>query len=132
MELKKLLVNGIEYEFVCVSSGTRTGFKHSVSLFSKNQLINEGVCHYINRTWERFSFQTAMLTAVRNELDYIKTRLLYRIKTDNSYTKMTDKRNQEFEKVLQNDSSFIELHALYDVISDYDKYYSAINYEGSK
>lgn len=123
MEIRKLKVNGIEYEFVCVWSSTRSGFKHSVSLFKNNCPVSEGVCHYINRTWECFSYQTAMLTAIQNELNSIKDRLMYFFKRDNNYTKLTDKRKQEFEKILNTDSNYLDYTALYAVVSDYDKFY---------
>lgn len=126
MEIRKLSVNGIEYEFVCVCSSTRSGFKHSISLFKNNYQISEGVCHYINRTWECFSYQTAMLTAVQNELNHIRERLLYYFKRENNYTKLTDRRKQEFEKQLNGDSAFAEYKHLYGIISDYDKYYQSI------
>lgn len=127
MEIRKVLVNGIEYEFICTYSNTRSGFKHSASLFENNYQISEGVCHYINRTWECFSYQTAMLTAVQNELDRIREQLLYYFKCDNNYTKLTANRKQDFEKQLNSNSDYIKYKDLYGVILDYDKYRKAIN-----
>lgn len=128
MEIRKILVDGVEYEFVCAYSNTRSGFKHSVSLFKDNCQVSEGVCHYINRTWECFSYQTAMLQAIQNKLDDIREQLLYYFKLTNNYTKLTVVRKQEFEKHLNDNSDYIRYKKLYGVISDYDKYRKATNF----
>jgi hypothetical protein len=44
---------------------TRSGFSHTSQLFSESgKLLATGVCHYINRTWEEYDFQSSMREAV--------------------------------------------------------------------
>jgi hypothetical protein len=39
---------------------TRGGFKHVSKLYRNNALVCEAKCHYINRTWEVYPFQSSM------------------------------------------------------------------------
>lgn len=49
---------------------TRGGFSHTSELFSESgDLLATGVCHYINRTWEEYAFQSSMRKAVSVAID---------------------------------------------------------------
>jgi hypothetical protein len=43
---------------------TRSGFTHVSKLYRNNALVCVAKCHYINRTWESYNFQTSMKKVV--------------------------------------------------------------------
>jgi cephalosporin-C deacetylase-like acetyl esterase len=43
---------------------TRGGFKHVSKLYRNNALVCKATCHYINRTWESYPFQSSMKKVV--------------------------------------------------------------------
>lgn len=49
-----------EYTVVCEFVSTRSGFKHVAVLLKNGEEINRTKCCYINRTWERFAFQSVL------------------------------------------------------------------------
>ena len=60
-----------EYEFKCQTWETRSGWGHSVTLYDTRNfdIIAEVDVRYYNRTWESFTFQTAMLKACREAMN---------------------------------------------------------------
>ena len=60
-----------EYEFKCQTWETRGGWGHSVTLYDTRNfdIIAEVDVRYYNRTWESFTFQTAMLKACREAMN---------------------------------------------------------------
>lgn len=47
-------------EVVCESKSTRNGFKHEATLLLDGQSQDSVKINYLNRTWERFEFQSVM------------------------------------------------------------------------
>jgi 7,8-dihydro-6-hydroxymethylpterin-pyrophosphokinase len=39
---------------------TKNGFTHVSKLYRNNALVCEARCHYLNRTWESYTFQSSM------------------------------------------------------------------------
>lgn len=56
--------SGKHYDIVCTYSNTRNGFKHTATLLINNWSIAETSCHYLNRTWESYTYQTAIFSAI--------------------------------------------------------------------
>ena len=112
MEIRKIKVNEKEYEFVNSSRWTRNGFAHDTTLFINGYAETEHTCHYLNRTWECYTFQTVMFGAIRNLIDYRETYLTKQFKTDKGYTKLTAKRKEELKPILENDSLLKEYKAV--------------------
>ena len=52
------------YNVVCNWKKTRTGFKHTASLCKNGQSIYETKICYLNRTWERFEYESILLKVV--------------------------------------------------------------------
>jgi cell division protein FtsB len=73
-------------QFYCIAKNTKNGFMHKVYAVNravktpegKNQVITARVS-YLNRTWERFEFETAIKQAIRkmtkNYLNTAKTKV---------------------------------------------------------
>jgi hypothetical protein len=47
-------------EIVCVSEKTRNGFRHLATLLFNGSEVDKAKCCYLNRTWERYEFQSVM------------------------------------------------------------------------
>lgn len=97
MELKKFEIDGKEVEFVNQFRGTRSGFAHDTTLFIDGRRVAEHTCHYLNRTWECYTYQTVMKGAtddlIERETAYLKDRFM----EAHEYKKLTAKRREEFE-----------------------------------
>jgi hypothetical protein len=71
MQIFKLgKIAGSEYQAVCESERTRSGFRHLATLFRNGEEIaNTKIC-YINRTWEAFQFASVLQNLInRSKLD---------------------------------------------------------------
>lgn len=64
MRIRKMSIDGHEIMFVNQSRDTRHGFAHDTTLFIDGFERQAATCHYINRTWEWYGYQTVMLEAV--------------------------------------------------------------------
>lgn len=112
MDIKKIIVNGKEYEFVNSSRSTRNGFAHDTTLFVNGYEKTSNTCHYLNRTWECYRYQTVMMGAIRQSIDNRTNLLERKFKDDNGYKKMTADRVLKFKNVILADD---------DVIKEYKK-----------
>ena len=101
------------YTFVCNSRNTRSGFAHDCTLYEGDYEIATATCHYLNRTWECYQYQTVMHKAVRNAMDNIENSCLFVFKREKGYEKMTAKRKEEFEKFLAETEDYGRLKNLY-------------------
>ena len=64
MGLHRLSIEGQEVTFINTWKGTRSGFQHETELYIDGRYVSAARCYYINRTWERYSYQSVMLQAV--------------------------------------------------------------------
>lgn len=110
METRKCNVNGKEYLFVNESSWTRNGFKHTSTLFVDNREVGNNTVHYLNRTWENYTFQTVMLKVIGNLIDYTMDNLKNAFKSAKGYQKLTQKRNEEFNESIKDNRELAELY----------------------
>ena len=44
----------------CEYKSTRNGFKHTAKLYENEYFVQETKCCYLNRTWERFKFDSVL------------------------------------------------------------------------
>ena len=63
---------GTRVEFETAYTSERSGFGHSATLFIDNERMIKQVCHYNNRTWESYPFQTAMKKCFRTLIERTK------------------------------------------------------------
>jgi hypothetical protein len=90
MNQYEFMLNGINYLISNESKGTRNGFKHESTLYKKlskknlsfitaddspNQFefveLEKAKVFYINRTWERFQFESVMKKLIINHFKYL-------------------------------------------------------------
>ena len=98
-------INGHDISFYNRSEGTRNGFKHVSSMFVDHEHYGNGVCHYLNRTWEWYHFQSSMIRAVENRMDERQELLKDSFKRRNNIQRMTAAKRGEFEKIVEADET---------------------------
>lgn len=98
-------INGHDISFYNRSEGTRNGFRHVSSMFLDHEHVGCGICNYLNRTWEWYTFQTSMIRAVENRMDERSDRLESIYRRNNNIKRMTAAKRGEFEKILDADST---------------------------
>ena len=64
MRMHNLSIDGKEIMFMNNYRGTGSGFMHETELYINGWQAAAARCHYINRTWERYTYQSVMLEAV--------------------------------------------------------------------
>lgn len=73
-------VNGFTFTFCNASRDTRHGFAHDCTLYINDRYSTRGriytTCHYYNRTWESYRYQSVMkqaLSCLENDIEtYLK------------------------------------------------------------
>lgn len=113
MDIKKINNQYGDYMFVNESVSTRNGFKHISTLFKGSYEVSTAEVHYLNRTWEAFRYQTVMCKIINNLIDRRKEILYDNFKLAKGYTKMSEKRREEFKKSIENDPILSEYNKLY-------------------
>ena len=58
-------VNGEDFSFFAHTTNTRNGFCHTVSTITPDGWLRDTKVSYINRTWERFDYETALKAAIK-------------------------------------------------------------------
>lgn len=103
---------------------TRYGFAHISELLilfkNENRVIRTiYTAHYLNRTWEAYTFQSAMRSAVYTLVKARKDDLREAFKKERGYKKLTAKRAEEFAESIKNDYK----------LSAYREIMDALNYQ---
>jgi hypothetical protein len=68
----KIFELGNKYQAVCVSEGTRYGFRHVATLLHNGREIAKTKCCYYNRTWESFEFESVLRKLIEGNFDVNK------------------------------------------------------------
>ena len=116
MEIRKIVVHGNEFQFVNESRDTRHGFAHDTTLFFNGCERVKHTCHYLNRTWECYRYQTSMIGAVNELINSRENSLTYDFKNHNGYNRLTPKRKEELNKIIESDLWIKELKAVKDCL----------------
>ena len=118
MEIRKIKVNGREYQFVNSSRNTRTGFAHDTVLFIDDYEHGRASCIYYNRTWECYQYQTVMKRCIgdiieNNYKDYIAV-----YKADNGIKRLTAEKKEQIEKEFYKQKEIKELQKVYKLLDN--------------
>ena len=54
------------YSIICRFVSTRSGFKHEATLTRNGEQIDSTKVTYVNRTWERYEYQTVLQKMINN------------------------------------------------------------------
>lgn len=78
----KIFKLGKDFNVVCNFKNTRSGFKHTATLCKNSRAIYETKINYLNRTWERFEYESILLKTIQsNFIGKEQTKYLKVIKT---------------------------------------------------
>ena len=113
MEVKRMKMDGREFAFICDWHGTRNGFAHDVTMMENWRTLAKARLHYINRTWECWSYQSAILEAVDEVMTERAERMERKLKSENGWGKMTATRRETLRRHLELDSEYSTLQKLY-------------------
>ena len=118
MEIRKITVNGNEYEFVNSSRSTRTGFAHDTTLFKNGYEIGRATCIYYNRTWECYRYQTVMQRCIKNIEENRYDRFIGNYKAENNIKRMTAEKRMTADKEFYGREDMVELLEVYEQLKD--------------
>lgn len=107
-------VNGKNFSFICDAWDTRDGFAHGCELwdFDEWHKISSGKCFYLNRTWESYRFQSAMIMAVQHAESQVRSRIRGFVLTEYGWQKITAKRRELLEDVYSKNAELQTLELL--------------------
>jgi hypothetical protein len=57
------------YTVICESEDTRSGFRHVATLLKNGSEKASATKSYLNRTWERFTFESVLLKLVNDNFE---------------------------------------------------------------
>lgn len=66
MLLKIAEVNDKKFHFFCEAKQTQSGFFHRVSMFRNTNFCVTETVIYLNRTWEKYAFQSAIKNVLQS------------------------------------------------------------------
>ncbi len=104
--------DGINVTMHCASRNTRNGFAHDCEIFVNDCFFARGTCHYLNRTWECYIYQSVILHTVQTAIDDRIRYLKMRYKNENNISRLTKAHQAAFACVLDNDSDMLMLSKL--------------------
>lgn len=109
MEIREFKINGKKIQFINASRSTRHGFAHDTEVLINGYHCRKSTCHYLNRTWECFRYQTVMLKAISEEIEARKNEIKNHYKSENGLSRLTAKHTAEVEKLYKKDE-YIKLY----------------------
>lgn len=93
----------MKIEFKNSYRSTRSGFAHDTQMFIDDQLEMNATCHYLNRTWESYAYQSVMKKAVRLRIEMERSKLVEEYKRTNNRKRITkDVRASITNELIQN------------------------------
>ena len=103
-------VNGEDITFRCHTTWTRNGFCHTAHYTGWDYNITDSKCPYINRTWERFTYESVLIKAIDKLPESVRQKVYDQI-IDHKAAEEEQKAEEQFE-------AFKKLH---DGLSDENK-----------
>ena len=109
MTIRKITVNGTEYQFINDSRNTRHGFAHDTTLFKNEMIIGKATVHYLNRTWESYRYQTVMVCCVNDIISKKLDNFIADFKEENGIRRLAKAKREELETEFFNREDIKEL-----------------------
>ena len=117
MEIKKFEIGNVVYEFVNEYWETRYSWGHETTLFRNDVQISHNKVRYYNRTWECYRYQTCMLGAIGNELQWVLEKRLEDYKNEQGIKRFRKgEKETVIEKVKNENEYYKELIELRDKV----------------
>ena len=90
--------NKIIFNFIVERGNTRNGFKHTCNLIVNGLHNVKNGCHYYNRTWEAYDYQSVMSGAINTYKCEIEEQVKQRLLAKEGKKRMTPTLKKELEK----------------------------------
>jgi hypothetical protein len=118
MEIRKIKINGREYQFINSSRNTRTGFAHDTTLFIDGREHGRASCHYLNRTWECYRYQTVMKRCIETLIDLTYKDYVEVYKADNDIKRLTAEKREQIERGFYKQKGIKELQKVCKILDE--------------
>ena len=118
MEIRKININGNEYEFINHSRSTRNGFAHDTTLFVDGVKHGRATCNYLNRTWESYRFQTVMKRCISNIIEVNEEDYIAVYKADNNIKRLTAEKRDAVIREFYEQENIKELLEVYKLLDN--------------
>ena len=118
MKIVKFKTHKRSFEFVCDARNTTNGFAHDATLFIDGCREEMATCYYLNRTWERWGYQSVCLECIWKLIKRREEVLKERYKTYNGISRVTAKRKKELEEIIKKDDRIKLLKAAKKVLDE--------------
>lgn len=109
MTIRKIEINGREYQFVNESRNTRSGFAHDATLFRDGNEIAKASCHYLNRTWECYRYQTVMQRCIGDFIEICLENTIRWYKREHDIKRLTAEKREKITEEFYQQKSIKEL-----------------------
>ena len=113
---------GKEIVFLNTARSTRSGFAHDSTLIVDGCRLGDYTAHYLNRTWEMYRFQTAMLGAIDSALDWKMERTRDHFKYENKLTRIAGANKAKVLELYEQDQTVQLLKLLRDEVKNHSQY----------
>lgn len=109
-------IDGVKYDFKCDYRDTRNGFAHDCTLYVNNEKAATTHCYYLNRTWERYTYQTVCMKALALVIDDHRDTLKEGFKALYGFKKMTAGRTKLFNEKMKKVKKYNNMLACMDTL----------------
>lgn len=116
MEIKRYLVDDVDFAFVCETWETRNSWGHKVVLFRNDVAYAEHKCRYYNRTWEMFRYQSCMLGVINDLQTELIESGITRYKKANNITRFKKGERDKVVEDVKHCHTYSVLQKLYNSI----------------
>lgn len=110
--LHTLSINDNLIIFVNNSRSTRNGFAHDSELYINDNYKGNLSCHYLNRTWERYRYQTVMMRLVNSLIEERKNYIKAEYKRANNIALLTQKHANKIAELFEADDRITLYNAI--------------------
>lgn len=109
--------NGFKILLSADSRNTRHGFAHDAEMiiWPAGTFCGYTVtahCYYLNRTWERYQYETVLRQACHNAMECRADELKAQFLQEKGYKRLTKKRAAEFTETLNNDAEYTAINSV--------------------
>lgn len=113
MEIRKIVKNGNEYEFVNETWETYNAWGHKTTLFVNGSLWETNKIRYYNRTWECYQYQSCMQGCMYQLIDKMEKAFIYSYKQQHNIKRLTSEKREQAMNDLRQNEKYQELKAVY-------------------
>ena len=113
---------GKEIVFLNTARSTRSGFAHDSTLIVDGCRMGDYTAHYLNRTWEMYRFQTAMLGAIDSAIDWRMERIKEHFKYENKLTRIAGANKEKLQELYNKNETIQLLKLLRDEVNKHSQY----------